>query len=1542
MKGSTTFGSVSIQLASSELIKSLSYGEVKKPETINYRTLRPERDGLFCERIFGPTKDYECSCGKFRSIRYRGIVCDKCGVEVTESKVRRYRTGHIELAAPIAHIWYYRIVPSKIALLLDVPPSDIQSILYFEKYIVIDQGETDLLPSQVLTDEEYDEYREKYKEAFAADTGAIAIKKILLNLDLDMLSDELRHLIEHKQAKVDKKVLKRLELVEELRKSGNKPEWMILDIIPVIPPDLRPMVPLDGGRFATSDINDLYRRLINRNNRLKKLKSVNAPDIIIKNEMRMVQDAVDSLFDNSRRSHPVTGNGDRPLKSLSDILKGKQGRFRQNLLGKRVDYSGRSVIIVGPNLKLHQCGLPKQMALELFKPFVMRGLVEQGYAHNIKAAKRMIETEHELVWGILENVVADHPVLLNRAPTLHRLGIQAFEPILIEEKAIQLHPLVCHAYNADFDGDQMAVHVPLTPEAQIEAWILMLSSRNLLNPANGKPIVYPTQDMVLGIYYLTKKVGDHDPKTLRYYDTVEELIFAVENKSLSYNTPINYVWKGTRIYDTTVGRVLFNQIIPEKLGYINDTLTSKKLEGLIAKSFNAYGIKETAQLVDNLKATGYRYATIFGVTIAISDVEIPEEKYNIVAKTEKDVENIEDNARKGLITHDEKYNQVVDLWASANEKIKKLVEQKLKDSNGGFNSLYIMMDSGARGSREQIRQLAGMRGLMAKPSGEIMELAIKSNFKEGLSVLEYFISSHGARKGLADTALKTADAGYLTRKLVDIAHDVVVSTHDCHTVKGIDVSAIKQGDEVIKPLADRILGRVSVSNVYDPRNGNLILKENSLIDEDTASIIEKAGIESVKIRSVLNCEARQGVCARCYGWDLSSRKLVNIGEAVGIIAAESIGQPGTQLTMRTFHIGGTAATQVGENNVKLNYGCVVLGSPFYTHEKIRKSNDLLKFAKRNMNADEYAKFEASKEGNPLFYAMLNEKLKIKDFYNMFTEDEYGNWFDKETAIEICSKITDEEILHFNSWLFDRMFKDNIVKGDEGLPDSIIYRINTDGKVEKVVTRKSTIRVHKIIEVFTESEIIAPKLKEMEGVELGSEEEVFKKKDGTSIKFGNRVRVITRGDQVYVIESDVHEYTIKMGTLLYILKGQIVKKNEVLAEFDSYNDHFLSEYNSFLGYAYDLVGDNLEKNRNSFVFYNVKEESVMTLLETTKKDRERDEGKSADHILLAADALMVNEKTVVKKYGYISKERLRELRDGGVERIKIWHRLDYTPKDQGTILEKEAREILEKDEFAYVKAGHIFAKRPIGKKRTRDIIGGLPRVTELFESRKPKNTSVIAKVNGIVTDIEQKKGRYIFWIKAKNGQLFSHTIPGGKNIYYRIGDRVQAGESLCDGVVSPHDILKVQGYIKVEQFLLEEIQSVYRLQGVDINEKHISIIVRQMLKKIEIVDEGDTEFIIGQSVDNMVFDKENESVVKQGGQPAKSRPMLMGLTKAALFTESFFSAASFQETPRVLSIAALKGARDRLQGLKENLVIGQLIPAGTGIKNYAGIKLRINE
>ncbi|RKY01353.1 MAG: DNA-directed RNA polymerase subunit beta', partial [Spirochaetes bacterium] len=922
MKKLNEFSRIKIKLASPDQIRKWSYGEVKKPETINYRTLRPERDGLFCEKIFGTTKEYECYCGKFKSIRYKGVVCDRCGVEVTHFKVRRERMGHIELAAPVAHIWFYRSVPSRMGLLLNLSMTELRSVLYFEKYIVIDPGDTDLKKMQLLTEEEYEEYRERFGMSFTAGIGADAIKTLLKNLDLDALAAELRAEMMEKGTKTDKRILKRLEIVEDFRESGNRPEWMILDVIPVIPPELRPMVQLDGGRFATSDLNDLYRRVINRNNRLKRLIALNAPEIIVRNEKRMLQEAVDALFDNSRKKRVVRGPGNRPLKSLADMLKGKQGRFRQNLLGKRVDYSGRSVIVVGPELKMHQCGLPALMAMELFKPFIMKKLVDKGIVYNIKRAKTMVEQRAPEVWSVLEEVVSEHPVLLNRAPTLHRMGIQAFEPVLVEGKAIRLHPLVCHAFNADFDGDQMAVHVPLSLEAQIESWILMLSSKNLLNPANGLPIVSPTQDMILGIYYLTKEDPTKDSEKKKYFGSPEEVLVAIENGVVDYHEKIILRLNngnGWEKIETTPGRVVFNSVLPKGMEFLNYALGEKELNSLVSTCYDKFGAAVTAKMLDEIKDLGFKYATYFGVTIGMEDIKIPSQKKVLLEKAEKEVAEVYEQYRNGLITNEERYNKVVDIWTAVNERIADVMMEELKKDKNGFNPVYMMAHSGARGSKTQIRQLAGMRGLMAKPSGEIIELPIKSNFKEGLTVLEYFNSTHGARKGLADTALKTADAGYLTRRLVDIAQDVVVTEEDCGTINGIEMSALKEEDNIIESLYDRIVGRYTVDRVRDPRTKEIIIEANQEITEEIARRIENSGIEKVKVRTVLTCESPHGVCVKCYGRNLATKKTVDIGEAVGIVAAESIGQPGTQLTMRTFHIGGTAARKTEENMIRLNY-----------------------------------------------------------------------------------------------------------------------------------------------------------------------------------------------------------------------------------------------------------------------------------------------------------------------------------------------------------------------------------------------------------------------------------------------------------------------------------------------------------------------------------------------------------------------------------------------------------------------------------------------
>lgn len=1163
------FDAIQIGLASPDKIREWSRGEVKKPETINYRTLKPEKDGLFCEKIFGPQKDWECHCGKYKRVRYKGIICDRCGVEVTRSKVRRERMGHIELAAPVSHIWYFKGIPSRMGLILDMSPRSLEKVLYFASYIVIDPGDTPLLKLQLLNDREYRECREKYGNAFKAGMGAEAIKEILQEIDLDKLSQELREELETATGQKKVRIVKRLEVVEAFRKSGNRPEWMILDVIPVIPPELRPMVQLDGGRFATSDLNDLYRRVINRNNRLKRLLDLAAPDIIVRNEKRMLQEAVDALIDNGRRGRPVTGPGNRPLKSLSDMLKGKQGRFRQNLLGKRVDYSGRSVIVVGPELKMYQCGLPKEMALELFKPFVMKRLVEKDLAHNIKSAKRMVERVRDEVWDVLEEVIKEHPVLLNRAPTLHRLGIQAFEPVLVEGRAIQLHPLVCSAYNADFDGDQMAVHVPLSVEAQAEARFLMLSTNNILKPSDGRPVVSPTQDMVIGTYYLTS-VKEEGKGKGKVFGSSDEVIMAYSTGDLDLHVPIKMRVvkeidgkKVSKLIDTTAGRVIFNEAIPQDLGFkdrtdpdemfeleIDEVVDKKVLGNIVDRCYRKYGATETSVILDRIKELGFHYSTIGGITVSVSDMVVPKEKKELLAKADKEVRNIERQFRRGLISEEERYDKVINTWNKTTEQVTKA----LMDSMDHFNPIYMMANSGARGSVNQIRQLAGMRGLMANPTGKIIELPIRANFREGLTVLEFFISTHGARKGLADTALRTADSGYLTRRLVDVSQDVIVREEDCFArdgikPQGIEVSEIKDGAEVIEELSDRIVGRYASKDIIHPETGEVIVRTNELITHEIADEIIKAGIKEVSIRSVLTCRTEHGVCAKCYGTNMATGYPVNIGEAVGIIAAQSIGEPGTQLTMRTFHLGGVA------------------------------------------------------------------------------------------------------------------------------------------------------------------------------------------------------------------------------------------------------------------------GD--------------------------------------------------------------------------------------------------------------------------------DITQGLPRVEELFEARKPKGLAVISEISGIVKINETKKKREIS-IVSEDGDVKTYMIPYGSRLSVSEGQYVEAGDVLTEGSINPHDILKIRGVKGVQAYLLHEVQKVYRMQGVDINDKHIEIIVRQMLRKVKIEDAGDTDMLPGSLVDIFEFERENERVVQEGGRPAYAKRVLLGITKAALATESFLSAASFQETTRVLTDAAIKGKVDRLMGLKENVIIGKLIPAGTGMSRYKNIEIYTDE
>ena len=1369
MREMQNFDSIMIKLASPDQIRAWSYGEVKKPETINYRTLRPEKDGLFCERIFGTTKEWECYCGKFKSIRYKGVICDRCGVEVTHFRVRRERMGHIELASPVSHIWYYRSVPSRMGLLLDLAIVALRSILYYEKYIVIDPGDTDLKKMQLLSEEEFLESQERYGMAFTAGIGAEAIRTLLENLDLDALSAELRVKMQEKGRKSDKRLLKRIEIVEQFRDSGNRPEWMILDVIPVIPPELRPMVQLDGGRFATSDLNDLYRRVINRNNRLKRLLALNAPDIIIRNEKRMLQEAVDALFDNSKKKRVVKGAANRPLKSLSDMLKGKQGRFRQNLLGKRVDYSGRSVIVVGPELKLHQCGLPTKMALELFKPFIMRKLVEKDVVYNIKKAKTLVEMETPEVWAVLEEVVTEHPVLLNRAPTLHRLGIQAFEPVLVEGKAIKLHPLVCHAFNADFDGDQMAVHVPLTPAAQIECWTLMLSSRNLLNPANGYPIVIPTQDMVLGINYLTmEKAGAKGEG--KYFSSTEEVLMAVDARSVDYQALIK-VKKNGEYIETTAGRIILNEELPPEIGFINRSLGEKELRTLIASCYKEHGSNVTVKMLDAIKDLGFRYATRFGATIGMEDIIIPDTKKDLISKANAQVEEIQNQYLQGHITNEERYNRVVEEWSQTNEHITNELMNELRKDRGGFNPVHMMAYSGARGSRSQIRQLGGMRGLMAKPSGEIIELPIRSNFKEGLSVIEFFISTNGARKGLADTALKTADAGYLTRRLVDIAQDVVINEEDCGTINGLEMRPIKDGEEIVESLRDRIVGRFTLERVRHPITGEIIIDVNQEIIDEIADQIEAAGIEHVRIRTVLTCEAKHGVCVKCYGRNLATNKTVNIGEAVGIIAAQSIGQPGTQLTMRTFHIGGAATKISEENRIYLRYPVLV--------ESITGNTVALK------------------DGNLLF------------------------------------------------------------------------------------TRKGYIMVHRILRTVEMKKGDRVLVEDGQKVLKG---EVVLQRKGEKIT-AEEIAYVHRGKESLLLIAQPQRVDIRNGSELMVSQGQIVAAEEALAYFDPFSEPIIAESEGKVVFEDIVLGT--------------------TLKEEINEDTGKIEKKITDYTVetLQPRVVIQDDNAEVAATYYLPGNAYLNVADG-----------------------------------ESINSGRVLAKLPRESVKTRDITGGLPRVGELFEARKPKNPAVLAKVGGSVNFRGLLKGKRVIVVVDPYGKELKHLVPMGKHLLVRDGDMVEAGELLCDGNTDPHDILLILGEQALQRYLVNEIQEVYRLQGVNINDKHIGVIIRQMMKKIEIMQVGDTNFIFGQQIDRYRFNEENRKVIREGGQPAIAGPLLLGITKASLNIDSFISAASFQETTRVLTNASIKGSRDHLHGLKENVIIGHLIPAGTGILAYKDIKL----
>ena len=1337
-KNPIKFNALKISIASPERIRGWSFGEVTKPETINYRTLKPERDGLFCAKIFGPVKDYECICGKYKRLRHRGVVCEKCGVEVIQSKVRRERMGHIELACPVAHIWFLKSLPSRIGNILDLTLRDLEKVLYFESYVVTDPGKSNLKMGELLAERDYRAAREEFGSSFEAGMGAEAILTLLKAIDVDPLCAELREEMKEVTSEAKKKKLaKRLKVLTSFQQSDNKPEWMILSVVPVIPPDLRPLVPLDGGRFATSDLNDLYRRVINRNNRLKRLMELNAPDIIIRNEKRMLQESVDALFDNGRRGRTITGPNKRPLKSLSDMLKGKGGRFRQNLLGKRVDYSGRSVIVVGPELRLHQCGLPKKMALELFKPFIYNKLEERGYVTTIKSAKKMVEKEKPVVWDILDEVIREHPVLLNRAPTLHRLGIQAFEPILIEGKAIQLHPLVCTAFNADFDGDQMAVHVPLSIEAQVESRVLMMSTNNILSPANGKPIIVPSQDIVLGLYYMTRErpfaLGEN-----KVYTGPDEVWLAWQSHETHLQAKIRVRIDG-ELVSTTVGRTLLYHLCPKVLpfSHFNKVMKKKEISQLIDECFRVAGNKATVLLADKLKDNGYYFATISGISIGVHDMVIPDAKKGLLAEADGKVAEIDNQYREGLVTSGERYNKVIDIWSDvgdriANDMMETISSTEFKaESNGetkrgpSFNPIFIMADSGARGSSQQIRQLGGMRGLMAKPDGSIIEQPIKANLREGLTVLQYFVSTHGARKGLADTALKTASSGYLTRKLVDVAQDSIVGDYDCGTMEGLDMSALIEGGEEIESLYNRILGRTAGEDVRDPITNEILVSRNQQIDEELATKISNAGLDTVLIRSVLTCESERGVCSLCYGRDLARGHLVNMGEAVGVIAAQSIGEPGTQLTMRTFHIGGAALGRAESTSLEARYAGAI---------------------------------------------------------------------------------------------------------------------------------------------------------QLDGVRLA------RRRDGTSV-------VMSRKSEIVIVDKgdgrERERHQLVYGARLRVEEGQEVKPGALLSEWDPFTIPILSELAGRVEWV-DVSEYTMEERTDERTGF-VEREIVQA------KD------KSSD----------LRPRIVI--HGENGDTRVYNLPVG--VRLVVEHNSD-------------------------IDAGDVIAKRERATTKTKDITGGLPRVVELLEARKPKDPAVVSDVDGVVDFGEDSRGKRKIVVTPDFGEPREYLVAKTKHVVVQRGDRVKAGEVLTDGSVNPHDILRIEGVKALAAYLVNEVQEIYRLQGVRINDKHIEVIVRQMLKRVKISEFGDSSFLIGDNVERFRVIDENQRVVANGGKPATYEPLLLGITKAALSTDSFISAASFQETTKVLTEAAVSGKVDTLRGLKENVIMGRLIPAGSGVAAYGQRHVRV--
>ena len=1357
------FDAITIGLASPEKIRSWSFGEVKKPETINYRTFKPERDGLFCAKIFGPVKDYECLCGKYKRLKHRGVVCEKCGVEVTLSKVRRERMGHIELASPVAHIWFLKSLPSRMGLMLDMTLREIERILYFEAYAVIEPGMTELERGQMLTEENYLEAIEQYGDEFEAKMGAEAIRELLISIDIEAEVASLREEVPNTNSETKlRKLTKRLKLLEAFMKSGNKPEWMVLKILPVLPPELRPLVPLDGGRFATSDLNDLYRRVINRNNRLKRLLDLNAPDIIVRNEKRMLQESVDALLDNGRRGRAITGTNKLPLKSLADMIKGKQGRFRQNLLGKRVDYSGRSVIVVGPTLRLHQCGIPKKMALELFKPFIFSKLESRGLATTIKAAKKLVEREGSEVWDVLEEVIREHPIMLNRAPTLHRLGIQAFEPVLVEGKAIQLHPLVCTAFNADFDGDQMAVHVPLSVEAQLEARTLMMSTNNILSPANGEPIIVPTQDVVLGLYYLTRESVEAKGTGMAFAD-IDEVYRAYESNVVGLQAKVHARIREVttnedgekqitnKRYQTTVGRALLSRILPDEMPFtlIDKVLTKKTISQLINTCYRRLELKDTVIFSDKLMYTGFKYSTRAGVSIGVEDMVIPEIKNEIIGKAEDQVKNFQEQYSSGLITDGERYNKVVDIWSHTNDQVAKAMMDKLGvdsriDADGNevkeasFNSIYIMADSGARGSAAQIRQLAGMRGLMAKPDGSIIETPITANFREGLDVLQYFISTHGARKGLADTALKTANSGYLTRRLVDVSQDLVVSEEDCGTIDGLVMNPVIEGGDVIEPLSERVLGRVlSIDAVKS--NGDVVAEAGILLDEKWVEILDENGIDQVTVRSGITCETRFGICRKCYGRDLGRGHLVNIGEAVGVIAAQSIGEPGTQLTMRTFHIGGAASRAAAISNIEVKNG-------------------------------------------------------------------------------------------------------------------------------------GTVRIQNVKTLDQES--------------------------------GNKV-VVSRSGEIAILDNVGRErerYKIPYGAVLTISDGANVDSGQQIASWDPHTHPVITEVKGRVQFS-DIV-DGVTVTRHV--------DEVTGLTNIVILDPKQRPSTAKD---LRPTVKLVDEKG-------------EELKIPGTEQAA-----HYLLPSKAVINVSDGKE---------VNIGDIIARLAQESVKTRDITGGLPRVADLFEARKPKEPAVLAEISGIISFGKETKGKQRIVITGPDELVHEELIPKWRHVSVFEGEHVEKGESIADGPPMPHDILRLKGVVALTTYISTEIQEVYRLQGVKINDKHIEIIVRQMMRKAEITNPGDSNFLKGEQIERSRVLEENERIGADGKTPATWVPILLGITKASLSTESFISAASFQETTRVLTEASVSGKRDDLRGLKENVIVGRLIPAGTGLAYHAERKERLDK